>query len=197
MTSSSLPRPTSLAGTQLIVTGQAAALYEVAPDHITFLLPNATAGAGRVDPQAVTQAASSNKISIQAAPSLPAFFSQAGNGLGPAIAAHSDGTPVTAASPAMPHEIITLYATGLGTVSNSPADGAAATGPSPTTTPIEVDFASIFGDVLNAGLAPGYPGVYQINVRVPATVAPTAAANVRIYAGYTQSHPKVTIAIGQ
>ena len=125
--SSSLPWPTSLAGTQLLANGQTAALYEVAPDHITFLLPNATAGAGRVDLQAVTQAASTNKISIQAAPSLPAFFSEAGNGLGPAIAAHSDGTPVTAASPAMPNEIITLYATGLGTVSNSPADGAAAT----------------------------------------------------------------------
>jgi uncharacterized protein (TIGR03437 family) len=97
----------------------------------------------------------------------------------------------------MPNEIITLYATGLGAVSNSPADGAPVTGPSPTTTPVQVDFATIFGDVLYAGLAPGYPGVYQINVRIPATVAPTAAANVRIYEGYTQSHPKVTIAIGQ
>ena len=97
----------------------------------------------------------------------------------------------------MPNEVITLYATGLGATSNSPAEGAAATGPSATTTPVQVDFASIFGDVLYAGLAPGYPGIYQINVRVTATVAPMAAANVRIYEGYTQSHPKVTIAIGQ
>jgi uncharacterized protein (TIGR03437 family) len=62
---------------------------------------------------------------------------------------------------------------------------------------VQVDIAAIFGDVLYAGLAPGYPGVYQINVRVPATVAPSTAANVRIYQGYTQSHPKVTIPVGQ
>src|SRR5260370_15415541 len=55
-TSSSLPWSTSLGETQLLANGQAAALYEVAPDHVTFILPNATAGAGRVDLQAITPA---------------------------------------------------------------------------------------------------------------------------------------------
>jgi len=193
----SAPLQTTLGGTQLLANGQPAALYEVAADHITFVLPFATAGAGRIDLQAITAAGPSNTISILAAPSLPGLFSQAGNGLGIALAQHSDGTPVNANAPARSNEAITLYATGLGVVTGAPAEGVAATGPAPTTVPVQVDFAGIFGDVLYAGLAPGFPGVYQINVRVPGNVAPTAAANVRIYQGYTQSHPKVTIPIGQ
>src|SRR5260370_29043839 len=55
-TSSSPPWSTSLGETQLLANGQAAAIYEVAPDHVTLILPNATAGAGRVDLQAITPA---------------------------------------------------------------------------------------------------------------------------------------------
>ena len=42
-TATSLPWPTTLGGTQLLANGQAVALSEVAPDHITFLAPNSTA----------------------------------------------------------------------------------------------------------------------------------------------------------
>jgi uncharacterized protein (TIGR03437 family) len=191
------PLPAILGGTQLLANGQPSPLYEVAADRITFVLPFATAGAGRIDLQAVTASGSSNVISVRAAPSLPAFFSQAGTGLGLALAQHSDGSLINADAPARTNEVITFYATGLGQVTGAPADGAAATSASPVTIPVQVDIGGIFGDVLYAGLAPGYPGVYQVNVRVPSNLAPTGAANVRIYQGYTQSHPKVTIPIAQ
>ena len=81
----SVPLPASLGGTQLLANGQPAAIYEVASDHITFVLPFATSGAGRIDLQALTTAGPSNIISIRSALSLPAFFSQSGNGLGVAL----------------------------------------------------------------------------------------------------------------
>src|SRR5205807_1087387 len=103
-TAASLPWPTTLGGSQLPANGQLAALSEVAADHITFLLPNATAGAGRVELQAVTGTGSSNTVSIRSIPSFPALFSQAGNGLGIALAQHEDGSAITANSPATPAE---------------------------------------------------------------------------------------------
>jgi uncharacterized protein (TIGR03437 family) len=190
-----IPLPFTLGGTSLTVSGQPAALTSVAPDRITFILPFAVNGAGKVDIQATAGGTATNTIPIHIAPAMPAFFSQAGNGLGPVLAFHEDGNAITSTSPARPGETITIYATGLGAVVAAPDEGQTATQASAASIPVQVDFALVLGNVLYAGLAPGFPGVYQINVVVP-QVAATAAANMRILQGYTQSHPKVTIAIG-
>jgi uncharacterized protein (TIGR03437 family) len=79
-------------------------------------------------------------------------------------AIHEDfGALVTDASPVRPGEILHLYATGLG-----PVDAAGR-----TTLPWEWSWLSLGerpAEVLFAGLAPGLPGFYQVDVRVPATV---------------------------
>ena len=46
-----------------------------------------------------------------------------------------------------------------------------------------------------AGAAPGFPGVYQINIVIPPGATTSAGSNVRIFQGYAQTHPKVTIPI--
>ena len=73
--------------------------------------------------------------------------------------------------PAREGDALTIYATGLGIVTNPPAYGRPA--------PIVPPFPAVAGDlrvkidgretpVLFAGLAPGFIGLYQVNVAVPA-----------------------------
>jgi uncharacterized protein (TIGR03437 family) len=84
-------------------------------------------------------------------------------------------------SPAQAGEYISLYMTGLGTVTPSITDGAL--GPTGTLSVADIypnslsvyfnDYTNgsigVSGTIQYAGLAPGLAGLYQINVQVPAT----------------------------
>jgi uncharacterized protein (TIGR03437 family) len=103
-----------------------------------------------------------------------------------AIQHASDYSLVTASHPAAPGEAIVIYATGLGSVSTTVADGAPALGADPVQqvcqppsvmlggTPANGEGAS--ANILYAGLTPGYVGLYQVNVQVPPStpVGPTS-----------------------
>ncbi|HEY1240595.1 MAG TPA: S8 family serine peptidase [Bryobacteraceae bacterium] len=99
----------------------------------------------------------------------PAFFINSGN---VADAQDVNYQVITASHPAARGQIISLYANGLGPVTNPPANGAPAGINSKTTTACVV---SIGGQVVPAdqvqfcGLAPGY-AIYQINVQVPTNI---------------------------
>jgi uncharacterized protein (TIGR03437 family) len=83
----------------------------------------------------------------------------------------------------------TIWATGLGAVTNQPGTGVAAPS-SPLATVIAqpvVTIGSAAAAVSFAGLAPNFAGLYQINVTIPAGVAP--GAPVTIAAGAAVSKP--------
>jgi uncharacterized protein (TIGR03437 family) len=104
--------------------------------------------------------------------------------LGLAAALHaSTSALITQANPAQPGEYISLYLTGLGTVTPPISDGAL--GPTNPLSLADVNtdgyLAVYFNDYVNgstgnagtiqfAGLAPGLAGLYQINVQVPSGV---------------------------
>jgi uncharacterized protein (TIGR03437 family) len=78
--------------------------------------------------------------------------------------------------PAKRGEVITLYATGQGSLPGMPDDGAAASGQATTDKPDVIIETSIVSgaNVQFSGLAPSLIGVWQINVKVPDTAAPGA-----------------------
>jgi uncharacterized protein (TIGR03437 family) len=91
------------------------------------------------------------------------------------IATRLDGSLVKAAAPARPSDLVILYATGLGDTQPPPIDSNIAT----TAAPLRQmdDFKVLLdgvavdrGLILYAGLAPGFAGLYQINVRLPDAV---------------------------
>jgi uncharacterized protein (TIGR03437 family) len=132
---------------------------------------------------------------VRSAPSSPGFFSTTGDGLGAVLGTHADGSLITADSPAAPGEVVALYATGLGALATSVAEYAAPADANVTSVPVQVDIAGVQAEVRYAGAAPTLPGVYQINIVIPPGVATSPGANVRIFEGYAQTHPKVTIPI--
>jgi uncharacterized protein (TIGR03437 family) len=114
-------------------------------------------------------------------PFAPALFTTNEGGTGQAstlvagtasLAAPQDAFP--GSRPARIGEYISIYATGLGDVSNRPAPGAASPA-SPLATTLTTPTVTVGGvpaTVSFSGLAPGYVGLYQINVQVPSG-APT------------------------
>jgi uncharacterized protein (TIGR03437 family) len=83
----------------------------------------------------------------------------------------------------------TLWMTGLGAVSNAPATGA----PAPSNPLAEVSggivvtIDGVTAPVTFAGLAPGFAGLYQVNVTIPGGVA--AGAPVSVAMGASTSRP--------
>lgn len=80
---------------------------------------------------------------------------------------------ITSANPAVRGSNIALYCNGLGPVSNQPASGnpASATNLSKTPTMPTVTIGGANAVVSFSGLAPGFPGLYQVNVQVPTSIS--------------------------
>jgi hypothetical protein len=95
----------------------------------------------------------------------PRLFSLSGDGTGQGAIWHSQtGQPASAADPAVAGEILSMYTTSL-------MDGAAI--------PPEVSIGGSPSEVLYFG-ASSFPGYYQVNVRVPSSVATGDSVPVRL-----------------
>jgi uncharacterized protein (TIGR03437 family) len=94
-------------------------------------------------------------------------------------------------------DVITIYCTGLGAVSNPPPPGA----PAPSAPNLSITLATptvtiggISAKVEYSGLAPTFVGLYQVNAEVPQGVEPGSSVPVVISFG-TASSNTATIAV--
>ena len=93
---------------------------------------------------------------------------------GSTCCASSAGAPITLANPAVPGEVISIYATGIGLIGPDDASALAQTGriytgPVANSPSQPVDDAQVGGstaNVLNAGLKPGLLGVYEVQLQL-------------------------------
>ena len=77
---------------------------------------------------------------------------------------------ITPDNPAVKGSNISVYASGLGATNPVLPAGQIPTSLYVTTTPTNASIGGIPATVLFSGLAPGFPGVYQLNIRVPDNV---------------------------
>jgi uncharacterized protein (TIGR03437 family) len=170
-----LPIPTMLGGVQVFVNGQAAPVYQVSQNQISALIPYEVAGEYFATFQVVVNGSKSNLVTVYVDNSAPGIYTLTENGIGAGAILHSNYTQVTGSSPAVPGETVLVFLNGLGPVTPQVADGAAASG-SPLSVSVEApdiavfleepeDFA--FPEISFAGLAPGLPGLYQVNFTMP------------------------------
>ena len=108
-----------------------------------------------------------NVVTVPLANYTPAMF-------GSSIAAAENavtGQVITSANPATRGSVISLFCNGLGPVTNQPASGDSAGVPLSTTkTQATVTIGGTSANVSFSGLAPGFPGLYQVNAQVPSSI---------------------------
>jgi adhesin/invasin len=166
------PLPTQLGPTSVTVNGGVVPLYYVSPTQINFQMPSSA-------PPTSVQVGVSNGFSglriAQAQTTVltavqPGLYTAAGNraaALNQDLSVHTPATPVPAGS------YIILYMTGGGPISPPLPDGTAAPASplSVLTGNVQVTIGGKSAQVTYAGAAPGFAGLSQLNVIVPAGLA--------------------------
>jgi len=162
---------------QVTVGGRSAPLMLVSPGQINFQVPASTPVNGfqeiQVAQVSTGQVRASWLFRIDA--ESPGLFTVDGSGSGQIAAVNQDGSLNNGANPAKSGSIVTLFATGQGFISGMPADGEPAQALIETSQMPQVFINSEFvppGDVEYSGLAPGFAGLWQINVKIPSDVPP-------------------------
>jgi len=175
--------PTTLGTTsvRVLINGLFADLYYASPAQVNALIP-ASLTPGPATVQVVVASLAGPPVSVTLGAAAPALFQQDAQTV---IATHGNGPLVTAASPAKSGEIVVLYATGLGVTSPALIPNQIATAPALLAD--LADFQVLLNgtavdpnSILYAGLTPGFAGLYQINLRLPANTP----ANPQIQVGY-------------
>jgi uncharacterized protein (TIGR03437 family) len=194
------PLDTEVGGAKVLVNGTPAPMYYSTYGQLAFQMPvNTPVGTARVQVQRDGQ--NSNTVTVEVAERAPRLlligttpYGAIQNASDYSIPMPSGAIPGVLTHPAAPGDTLLIYAIGMGATSPAVATGdpapAAAPFASLTKMPMVVFGAGIAGIPATpsfAGLAPGFAGLYQINVQIPATV-PKGTVAVTVGFGDTASN---------
>ena len=176
-----LNAPTSLDGTSVTVGGQPAFISYISPGQVNALVPSSV-GTGLqpvivTSPSGVSAAYSVNVNAVE--PGLLATPAFNIGGVQYVAALNPDGTYVLPTSaiagvpshPAKSGDVIVLYGLGFGPVTPSSAAGQIVQQATSLATNLQMSIGGATATVDYAGLAPGFTGLYQFNMTVPAVAA--------------------------
>ena len=169
-----LPLPFELGGARVRVDGWEAPLFFVSLRQINFQVPFEVTSPGEVNVVVTRNGEDSPIEPATIAEFAPAVFLNPSTGE-PIIQRHPDEALITAANPAKPGDVLIIFVTGIGGVSNPPATGAA-TADSPLARARVTPAVTVGGEaakVLFAGLTPRFTGLGQINIQLPESLATT------------------------
>jgi uncharacterized protein (TIGR03437 family) len=186
----------------VLIGGVAAPLFAVYPTQINFQVPWQLSGQTQVPLTVTSGDRTSAPVMLTLAAQAPGIFVLNSAAQAAALIAGTASIVAPVGSypgsrPAQPGEYITIYCTGLGSVSNQPATGAVAstTSLSPTSgASIAVSIGGVGAAVSFSGLAPGFLGLYQVNVQVPLKSPTGSAVPLTISMGGAGSN-QATVAI--
>jgi uncharacterized protein (TIGR03437 family) len=174
-----LPLQMTLNGVQVLVNGTAAPIYYVSPGQINFEIPidASTTNGGGGTVQVVRNGTPGNLVYVDINARAPRFITfDGGYGIMTTPAGALTGIP---GSPVKIGDTIVIYALGLGPTAPPVASGTASPSSPPVTVPgttqvcfgVETPFHKApCATALFSGLTPGFVGLYQINVTIPAGI---------------------------
>ena len=181
VSATTLPLPTKVAGTQVLIGGVTAPLFYVSPTQVNAQIPFELNPGQQYQVIVSANGALTTPQPIQLNAGTPAML-QFTSGL--VIAQHGDGTLVSDTAPAAPGEFIVLYMTGLG-ATDIPVPTGQASPANPPANVLDVPVLTLNDkpvSLLFAGLTPGLVGLYQINIQIPADL-PDATYNLAVSQG--------------
>ena len=187
---SSYPPPTALSGLSVqFGSAPLAPLFFASQSQVNAQIPWELAGQSQPALTVSQYGQSSASQSVPLAPYAPAIFvmdqaTRQGAILDANYNLVGPSNPTTAGA------YVQLYCTGLGPVTNQPATGAPALADplSWTTAATTATIGGVTAPVQFSGLVPGSIGLYQVNVQLPAGVAPGSAVPVAISVGEIASN---------
>lgn len=192
-----LPLPNTLASREVVINDEVRApLSFLGPERADLQVPSAAPlGAVRI----AVRTAETNELiaggNINITAYSPGLFSVGQDRKGSLAVRNQDGTDNSSSKPALRGSVLTLFGTGQGPVSPSVPDGMAAPSDAQAQTvavptsdgttclsrqpSVCVAIGTTFGEIQFSGLAAGRVGVWQLNVKIPATAATGDAVSVR------------------
>jgi uncharacterized protein (TIGR03437 family) len=197
-----IPLPTSLNGVSVLVDGIPAPLFYISPGQINFQMPWRLLAATQTTIAVTINGLTSNAETISLIGAAPAVLAinQQGTGQGVIVgasnllAAEPGSVPGMQSAAAPIGGEVAIYCLGLGAINQSIADGYAATTAPTITSNLQVTIGGLPANVVFSGMTVGFVGLYQVNVTVPAGVAPGAAVPVTMSINGVASNT-VTMAI--
>ena len=164
----------------------------VSPGQVNVHVPWELSGQGSAQVKVTIDFSNGNIVTVPLAAYSPAFFEISG------IAAALDTSfkVIGSNNPARRGQAISLFANGLGPVTNQPPSGDPAPSSPPfaeTRTKPVVMIGGQSADVSFSGLAPGFAGLYQINVTVPSGLNPGTYAVTVAIGGQTSKASNIVV----
>jgi uncharacterized protein (TIGR03437 family) len=174
-------------GVTVTVGGVKAPFYFVSPGQINAQVPFEVA-AGPQPLVVTTAGGASTAFTVTVASAAPSIFLVDPNGTG-AVVKNSDFSLITAANKAKAGDIIVIYSTGLGQVTPAAQTGVLLKPPASgfnNTGTVTVTIGGVNAPVVYSIASPGFAGLYQTAVTVPAGV--TGTVPVVLSSGTTKSN---------
>ena len=197
------PLPNILGGTTVFLNGLRAPVFFASPGQLNVQIPWDLPSGRQASLTVRIGPHISNPVLVPVSGFSPGLFTTGSTGAGQgAILISGTGSLAAPAGvspssrPVRKGEFLEIFANGLGRVTDAPPSGEAAVADplSETTATPEVSIGGVPANVLFAGLAPGFIGLYQVNVQAPAGAPSGDAVGVSLRIGGAESN-LVTIAI--
>jgi uncharacterized protein (TIGR03437 family) len=193
----------SPAGVTIVAGGIVAPLLGFSPQQINFQVPWQLSGETQTTFTITSGDVTSAPVTVPLSNVAPGIFLL--NAASQAAVLVANTAIITApvgtfpgSRPAQHGEYLSVYSTGLGSVTHQPATGAPAGG-NPisvtNTNPISASIGGVPAPVSFSGLAPGFLGLYQVNVQVPPNAPTGSAVPLTISIGGKTSN-QANIAVG-
>ena len=199
VTSGSPPFPKNINGTQVLLGGIALPLRYVGGGQINAQVPF---GLGiNTQQQLIVQNGTTLSVpqSVVVAAAQPGIYTQDQSGAGPGVIVDANtNMEVKAGSPAHIGDTLVIYCNGLGATNPAVPTGTPAPSIEPlarTASTTTVTIGNVNAVVEYAGLAPGFPDLYQVNAVVPLGVTPGSAVPIVLTVAGQSSPSTVTITV--
>ncbi len=165
-----LPLPRRLGETEVLVGGTAAPLLYASPQQINVQIPRGTTSLGQTTVEVRVASQTVARGTATLIPTAPGIFA----------IADASGRLISSTNPAQRGQTVVIYASGQGATTPAVDDGAAAPAQPPATTAAapSVIVGGKSGAVQFSGLAPGFAGLWQINVTIPLDVPAGSSADL-------------------
>lgn len=186
--------PTELASVRVYVGEMAAPLYYVSPTQINFLVPTELRP-GDMDFFTTHDGLAGPHVTVTLHDAAPGLYPW---GAGMIASTHADGSVITNDHPAHPGETVVVYGTGLGRTHPELQTGLISMVAAQILLLSELS-VQVAGTALDnqsiqyAGITPGIPGLYQVNLVLPKELAPDP--EIRLSIGAQVSPPGMKLPV--